>query len=78
MCRCSAFSDRSLAEDTGKSGIDLFVRFSEPPDFIELIQLENTLIKVLGKKVDLVTEGSLHPRIKQHALKDLEILYEAA
>ena len=72
------FGSAASGEDTGKSGIDRLVRFSEPPNFIELIQLENTFMKLLGKKVDLVTEGSLRPRIKQHALKDLKILYEAA
>ena len=72
------FGSVARGEDTRKSDVDLFVRFTESPDYIELIQLENKFIKILGKKVDLVTEGAMHPLIKKRAMQDLRVLYEAA
>lgn len=70
------FGSVARGEDTAESDIDLLVKFSESPDFVELIKIEEKFVEILGKKVDLVTEGFLHPRIKDNALKDLKILYE--
>ncbi|MGI8641833.1 MAG: nucleotidyltransferase family protein [Pyrinomonadaceae bacterium] len=70
------FGSVARGEDTPESDIDLLVQFSEIPDLIQLIKLEERFVKVLGKKVDLVTEGFLHPLIKENALKDLRVLYE--
>lgn len=72
------FGSVARGEDTPESDIDLLVRFSESPDFVELIRLEDKFNKLLGRKVDLVTEGFLHPLIKDNAIKDLKLLYEAA
>lgn len=72
------FGSVARGEDTAESDIDLLVKFSESPDFVELIKIEEKFVEILGKKVDLVTEGFLHPRIKDNALKDLKILYEKA
>ena len=70
------FGSVARGEDTPESDVDLLVQFSETPDFIELMRLEERFVKIFGKKVDLVTEGFLHPLIKENALKDLKILYE--
>jgi uncharacterized protein len=70
------FGSVSRGEDTAESDIDLLVKFTETPSFIELIQVEDKFAELLEKKVDLVTEGCLHPVIKDNALKDLKILYE--
>lgn len=72
------FGSVARGEDTPESDVDLLVRFGEPKSLLEIIRLENKLVETLGKKVDLVTEGFLHPRIKENAMKDLKILYEAA
>jgi uncharacterized protein len=72
------FGSVSRGEDTAESDIDLLVTFSETPDFIEFIRLENEFVELFGKKVDLVTEGFLHPLIKENALRDLKVIYETA
>ena len=72
------FGSVARGEDTPDSDVDLLVRFGEPKSLLEIIKIENKLVETLGKKVDLVTEGFLHPRIKENALKDLKILYETA
>ena len=70
------FGSVARGEDTPESDVDLLVKFDETPDFIEFIRLENQFIELLNRKVDLVTEGFLHPSIRQNALRDLKIIYE--
>ena len=72
---CAVFGSYARGEATEKSDIDLLVRFSKPKgwDWINAaLEIEDTL----GKKVDLVTENSLSPYIKDNVLKDLTVLYE--
>lgn len=40
-------------------------------DFIQFIQLENHLSKLLGVKVDLVTKGALKPYIGKRILEEV-------
>ena len=70
------FGSVARGEDTPESDIDLLVKFDETPDFIEFIRLENQFIELLNRKVDLVTEGFLHPFMRPNVLKDLKIIYE--
>lgn len=70
------FGSVARGEDTGKSDIDLLVKLSKPIGFIEFIRLEDRFVEVLGRKVDLATEGSLHPLIRQNVLNDLSVIYE--
>lgn len=72
------FGSVARGEDTPTSDIDLLIKLKEPVGLIGFIQLEDKFVTVLGKKVDLVTEGFLHPLIKDNVTKDLKILYEAA
>lgn len=58
-----------------KSDLDLLVKFSKPKTFLNLVRLENQLSQSIDRKVDLVTEGSLSPYIKDQVLLDLKILY---
>lgn len=70
------FGSVARGEDTKKSDVDMLVKFSKPIGLIELISLEDRFVEVLGRKVDLATEGSLHPLIRQNVLNDLNVIYE--
>lgn len=70
------FGSVARGEDTPESDIDLLVTFSDPVGLIELIRLEDKFVDVFGRKVDLGTEGGLHPLIQDNVMKDLKILYE--
>lgn len=70
------FGSVARGEDTPESDVDLLIKLREPLGLIGFIQLEDKFVAVLGRKVDLVTDGFLHPRIKDNALKDLKVLYE--
>ena len=70
------FGSVARGEDTVESDVDLLVRFDESPGLLDFIRLEDKFVEVLEKKVDLATEDSLHPLIRQNVLDDLKILYE--
>jgi predicted nucleotidyltransferase len=70
------FGSVARGEDTVESDVDLLVRFDESPGLLDFIRLEDKFVEVLEKKVDLATEDSLHPLIRQNVLDELKILYE--
>ena len=72
----AVFGSVARGEDTPESDIDLLVKLKKPIGLWDFIRLEDDFVEVFGRKVDLATEESLHPLIKQNVLKDLKILYE--
>ena len=56
----------SLARDEGgpQSDVDLLVEFVKPVGLFVLADLREYLIELLGRPVDVGTEGSLRPRIR--------------
>ena len=70
------FGSVARGDDTPESDIDLLVKLSKPVGFIELIQLEDKFKDIFGRKVDLATEGALHPLIRQGVFGDLKVIYE--
>jgi len=69
----------SMARDEAdaKSDIDLVVRFAKPRSLIGVIALEQQLATALGRDVDLLTEASLSPYLRERMLSDIQVLYEA-
>lgn len=71
------FGSVARGEETPDSDIDLLIKLGEPIGLIEFIQLEDKFVEVFERKVDLATEESLHPLIRQNVLNDLQVLYES-
>jgi uncharacterized protein len=67
------FGSFARGDNAQTSDIDILVRFSQPLGFFKFIELENYLKKLLGRKVDLVTEKALKPAIKNDVLR--EVMY---
>ncbi len=59
------------------SDVDMLVHFNKPIGLFTMLQAQNEFSELLGKEVDLVTEGFLSPYIKQDILSNLQIIYEA-
>jgi predicted nucleotidyltransferase len=57
-------------EQDESSDLDVLVTFSETPDLLSFITLENYLSDTLGVKVDLVMKDSLKPRLEQRILSE--------
>lgn len=70
------FGSVARGEDTPESDVDLLIKLKKPVGLIEFIRLEDKFVEVFGRKVDLATEESLHPMIRQNVLSDLKVLYE--
>ena len=71
---CALFGSFARGEADSESDIDLLVRFSKPKGF-DWVDAALEIEDVLGRKVDLVTENSLSPHIREFILKDLQVLY---
>ena len=69
------FGSYARGEQTEKSDIDLLVRFSKVPGLFTFTKFQNKLSKILGIKVDLVTENALHPLMKEAVFNDLRVIY---
>lgn len=67
----------SYAKEKNKedSDIDILVRFAKPKSLIKIIGLERKLSEKLNKKIDLVTEKSLSPYIKEEVFNTLQPIY---
>jgi len=61
---------------TKESNIDLLVRFSKTKSLLELVRLERVLSGVLGRKIDLLTEASISPYLREKIKKEMEVFYE--
>ena len=60
-----------LHGDVGReSDLDLLVTFTETPDLLTFIALENELSDRLGMPVDLVMRRALKPRLRDRILRE--------
>ncbi|MFW6041308.1 MAG: nucleotidyltransferase family protein [Thermoplasmatota archaeon] len=57
------------------SDIDVLVKFSETKSLLELVRMERELSEQIGIKVDLLTEKSLSPYIRDNVHKEMREVY---
>jgi predicted nucleotidyltransferase len=69
------FGSIARGDDTENSDIDLLVKFSSRKSLLALVRLERELTSALGRKVDVLTEASISPYIKENVLQDLRVIY---
>ncbi len=62
------FGSFARGEATEGSDIDLLITFVRPVGFFKLVALERELSRLLGRRVDLVTEGALSPYIRDRVV----------
>ena len=76
IVRAAIFGSYARGEAKKDSDLDLLVSFKPRKSLLDLVRLKFELEKILGKKVDILTFDSIHPRLKKFILKDLKIIYE--
>jgi predicted nucleotidyltransferase len=78
--RIAIFGSFVRGEESSKSDIDLLVtlkpRGQRPPAGLKWFGLEDELSRVLGRKVDLISEKALSPYIRPYIEKEMVILYD--
>ncbi len=68
--RAAFFGSVARGVATAKSDIDIVVELGKNKTLLDLIGLKRDLEEKLGKKVDVVTYGSLRPRFRERVLAD--------
>lgn len=78
--RAWLFGSFARGEETPASDVDLLVEFdhSSPIGLFRYARMHREMEELLGRKVDLVEEGTLRPAASQTANKDKIIIYERA
>lgn len=67
----SLFGSVARGEDTAESDIDFVVSFSPEYDrYMNFLSLSDFLEELFGRKVDLLTERSIHPKLKPFIVSD--------
>lgn len=68
--KASIFGSYARGEFKGGSDIDIIVEYGAGTTLLKAVKLKMDLEEELGCKIDLVSPGGLHPRIKSNVLKD--------
>jgi predicted nucleotidyltransferase len=78
--RVAIFGSFARGEEAAQSDIDLLITLKpvgqRPPVGLKWFSLEEELSRVLGRKVDLVSEKALSPYIRPYVQKEMVILYD--
>ncbi len=69
------FGSMARGEAKKKSDIDLIVRFSKRKSLLAMVRLERELSEALGRKVDLLTEASISPYLRERILSEMRVVY---
>ncbi|MFC1807571.1 nucleotidyltransferase family protein [Candidatus Omnitrophota bacterium] len=70
------FGSFARGEAVENSDVDLLVRFSKSKSLLELVRIERIFSELLGKKVDLLTEASISPYLKDRIQAEVKLYYE--
>jgi len=73
--KIAIFGSYARGEVKPNSDIDILVEFSERKTLLELVKIERELSKLLGIKVDLLTEKSISPYLVDKIKREMEVIY---
>jgi len=59
-----------------ESDADILVRFSKWKSLLDLVRIERELAERIGRPVDLVTEDSLSPYLRERIKGEVKSIYE--
>jgi len=70
VVKAGIFGSYARGEAKKKSDIDLLVQFRETRSFLDVVRVERELGEKVGRKVDLVEYGIIHPKLKERILNE--------
>lgn len=72
------FGSYARGEQTAESDVDILVTYSKDnrPGLFGIVDIVDSLQKILGLKVDLVERGCLYPRVAKEVEKQKIQIYE--
>lgn len=71
------FGSYSRGEETSRSDIDILVQFEPIVDLFDHVEMQLELQDILGKDVDLVSDGTFYPWVANAVEKDKILIYES-
>lgn len=74
--RIGIFGSTARGENKENSDIDILYQLKETIGLFNIIRIKDSLEEKLNKKVDLVSEKYIHPKLKPHIMNDLKIIYD--
>ena len=77
IARIGVFGSVARGETTDKSDVDLLVYFLKRKSLLSVVSLERKMSEALGKKVDLLTEASISPYLRDRIKRQTRMIYEA-
>lgn len=72
--RAALFGSVVRGEAAEESDIDILVEFEGRKSLLDLAGLQIEIQELLGKKVDVLTYGSLHPLLRDRILKEQVVI----
>ena len=69
------FGSVARGEAGPNSDVDILVKFKDPPTFSAYLHLDESLRHLLGRDVDLVTEGAVNKFLRPYIERDLKLVY---
>ncbi|WP_245533936.1 nucleotidyltransferase family protein [Effusibacillus pohliae] len=63
------FGSQARGEETADSDVDFLVEFEEP-NLLDRIGFKQDLEELLNMPVDVVTESTIHPMLREHILAE--------
>lgn len=73
--RIALFGSHVTGTAGPESDLDVLVKFRNRKSLLELVRLQRELSERLGLNVDLLTEGSISPRIADRIKEEMEVIY---
>ncbi len=76
--RIGVFGSFARNEQTAKSDLDILMKLNVGISLFDLVQIQDDLTNIVGRKVHLMTEGSLKNRfLKKSVEEDLVYIYQS-
>jgi len=72
--RAAFFGSFVKGEERENSDIDILVEFEGEKSLLDLAGLKIELEELLGREVDVLTYGSLHPLLKDRILQEQKVI----
>jgi len=70
------FGSYARGDQTAKSDLDLLVKFTKRKSLLDMVKIEREMSEDLGLKVDLLTEKSISPYLKDKIKDGLKVIYD--
>lgn len=74
--KAGIFGSYARGEASSDSDIDLLIETFKPITLFTFFDMNEELERVLGKKVDILTEHSLNHRVRPYVMADIKTIYE--